>query len=389
MDLYILDESLRREYVIDEYESLIWAERYSEYGDFELKVLANRRNRTLLTPEAKVAINQSDRLMVIDEVGYSEGDDGARVMVVKGFSIEKFLDNRVTRGSGLKTGVPIIEKIIRSGTPSYVAYDTVDRFCISNTANPEDNIEMLNLGPHSPPGSIPLPEGEIEFEIPYESVYSTVKRVCGVYGMGFRIVRVPDEPTLYFEVYMGNNKTTAQSDFSPVIFSQSLERLLSSNEFISTGNTKNVAYVFSPNGSRIVYADLVSPNISGIDRRILVVNAQDIDLPAGAELQAALEQRGKEELAEHRNMHLFDGEVPQDGFYIYGRDYSLGDLVEMRNEEGLTAEMRVTEQIFISDAEGVRSYPTLETSLLITPGSWFSWDSNVVWQDAVGTWQDS
>src|SRR5690606_17136547 len=97
---------------------------------------------------------------------------------------------------------------------------------------------------------------------------------------------------------------------------------------------------------------------------------------------------GKEALAEHRVIIAFDGEIPQFGSYIYGVDYSLGDLVEQRNSDGLATNMRVTEQIFISDQQGFRSYPTLTINLLITPGSWYAWTAGQVWDDAEGYWYD-
>ena len=36
MELVVLDESFQSVAVIDSYKSLLWADRYNEYGDFEL-----------------------------------------------------------------------------------------------------------------------------------------------------------------------------------------------------------------------------------------------------------------------------------------------------------------------------------------------------------------
>jgi hypothetical protein len=46
----------------------------------------------------------------------------------------------------------------------------------------------------------------------------------------------------------------------------------------------------------------------------------------------------------------------------------------------------VTEQIFVSDLEGDRSYPTLQAVDLVQPGSWSAWSRTGIWNDAVGTW---
>lgn len=105
--------------------------------------------------------------------------------------------------------------------------------------------------------------------------------------------------------------------------------------------------------------------------------------------QAALDELGTQELAKNRSISAFDGEITQLSPYKYKRDYDMGDLVEMRSSTGLTNQMLVTEQIFVSDLAGERAYPTLTMKLFITPGSWLAWENTQVWLDAPGTWATS
>ena len=63
----------------------------------------------------------------------------------------------------------------------------------------------------------------------------------------------------------------------------------------------------------------------------------------------------------------------------------------MRNDDGVTNQMQVTEQIFVDDKEGTRSYPTLTINTFIMPGTWSAWDFNKVWLDydpSPETWAD-
>lgn len=106
-------------------------------------------------------------------------------------------------------------------------------------------------------------------------------------------------------------------------------------------------------------------------------------------MNTALTARGTQELAKNRSISAFDGEITQLSPYKINRDYGMGDLVEMRNSQGLTNQMLVTEQIFVSDASGERAYPTLTIKRFITPGSWLAWENTQVWQDAPGTWATS
>ena len=154
----------------------------------------------------------------------------------------------------------------------------------------------------------------------------------------------------------------------------------------SSANFRNVAYVFSEKGSRIVYAHGADATTSGFDRRVLYVDATDITLVKGAALDAALDIRGAKALAEYRNLTVFDGEVPQAVPYNYGVNYNLGDYVERRDSRGFASKLLVTEQIFVSDLEGDRSYPTLQAMDLVQPGSWSAWSRTGIWNDAVGTW---
>ena len=91
-------------------------------------------------------------------------------------------------------------------------------------------------------------------------------------------------------------------------------------------------------------------------------------------------QRGQEELAKNRQITVLDGELTSNSQYRYGIDYNLGDLVELRDEDGATSVMQVTEQIFVSDKEGDRAYPTLAVNALITPGTWLTY-GDVEWDD--------
>lgn len=59
--------------------------------------------------------------------------------------------------------------------------------------------------------------------------------------------------------------------------------------------------------------------------------------------------------------------------------YELGDIVEMRDNDGAGNYMRVTEQIFVHDSEGERSYPTLIIDSYIVTNTWDSFIGNIEW----------
>jgi len=209
-----------------------------------------------------------------------------------------------------------------------------------------------------------------------------------MYDLGFRLVRDGDKSKLHFEIYTGDDRTTQQSVRTPVIFSPDLDNLQNVSEMQTIANTKNMAYVFGKTTSLIVYGNDATSETAGFDRRVLHVDASDIEETNPTILDALMYQRGAEALAGHRPLSAFDGEINQYSKYKYMRDYRLGDLIEMRNSDGATNHMRVTEQIFVSDAQGDRSYPTLTFNRLITPGSWDSWGNETWDEGGEETWDE-
>lgn len=281
-------------------------------------------------------------------------------------------------------------KIRVSGFPADIARYIFDTYCVQGYLDPTDVIPLADLGDIYDLGSIPEPDTSITIDIKITSVYDFIKQICELYGMGFRLVRNYENEQILFSVYSGDNKTTKQTDFDPVVFDSSLDNLLSDTEYISTKNLKNVAYVFAPNGFAIVYSGLADSNTSGLDKKILYVDASDIQTSPGTLLNNQLQIRGQQALADYRTMLAFDGEVPTFGEYIYEVDYKLGDLVEVRNSDGFTDQKRVTEQIFSDDVQGEKSYPTLSSELVITPGSWMAQNNTDTW-DSVAIdlhWED-
>lgn len=371
MEVYILDDFLRRTAVIDLYESCIWTDRYAAKGDFELVVPSLNQYRRLLVPGTQLALNESDRVMTVETADIKTDSEGRTLLTATGASLESLLEDRVATDGVAPTTAE--GKWILTGTPGDVCRQLFDLICRQGILHIGDIIPFIQNGVLNPVGSIAETSQAFAFEVPLGSVYKTVKDICDMYDLGFRLIRDGDKSKLYFEVYTGDDRTTQQSVRTPVLFSPEMDNLQNISEMTSLSGSKNIAYVFSKFGSLIVYGNDATPDTSGFDRRVLEVDATGINEPAGPILDALMLQKGQEALAAHRPLAALDGEINQYSKYKYMRDYRLGDLVEMRNSDGATNHMRVTEQLFVSDAQGDRAYPTLSVNRFITPGSWDSW----------------
>ena len=582
MELYILDDDLKRITVIDKFESLIWTERFQSFGDFDLLINYTQALQTSLQIGTKIIVNKSHRIMVIDQVENVTDSDGKKYLNVKGTSLEKFLQDRVatnpfnttsnperianltftrkglvtinlnqtqdlfftTYFHGLVTGDEIFfttsgnlpgrklknpdnpnldvvisafnftdnyfrfnqhnlstgDKVyfrttgtlptgITSGTLYYVIvvdanllslavdktnafnkteidlsgtssgthniylalnenetyYAVVDQttptrfklattyenamalvpitevvtsgtgthqlnhinrgkfrikgtkktiteelfktFCVYNNTvlEPSDILTQYQTGTLYPTVNeieVDLPGAEpITLDMNTSTVYDSIKELCVAWGLGFRITRNYENGSFYFNIYAGFDRTTQQTINSVVIFDKKLESLINEREFVFSRNYKNVAYVFSPNGYRKVFADPSLANAVGFDKRSLLVDASDIQTLKGVTLDNQLDQRGREALSEHQSLVAFDGEINIKNNYVYDVHYSLGDLVEVRNTDGFSEIKRVTEQIFTDDVEGEKSYPTLSSELTVNPNTWLYYNKEITWNN--------
>lgn len=265
------------------------------------------------------------------------------------------------------------------GTPGDIVRQMVREICIEGKYNIEDKIQQLEDNNIYPDDDIPEPDTSEVVYVKPKPLYDAVKDILDGCGLGFRMVRCPDCLNMKFNVYSGSDRS------NKVVFSKDLENLSDITTMRSTYDFRNVAYVYSPAGFKTVFAPNTTESDVGLSRRVLMVDADHIKI--GEErIDEKLEKAGREALYEHNSVHLVDGEVPPEHVFVYDKDYYLGDLVMVVGADGLQTKMRITEYIFISDAEGVRSYPTLAIEDKITPGTWYSAEWNIYWQDATGEW---
>jgi hypothetical protein len=265
---------------------------------------------------------------------------------------------------------------------------------VDGSLHPNDVIPYIQWNQTAFPADN-LPESNFEilhYQKP-DSLYNAIKGLADVYDFGFRLYRNGDTSQLFFNIYTGSDRTPQQNILPPVIFSPELGNMKHTTELTTVAKTKNCAYVHATYNEQlytlVVYPPDVDPTIEGFERRSMFVN-HSIDDPGGgivlteADIAAQMERAGQDELAKNRAFTAFDGEISQTSQWKYGVHYFLGDLVGMQNSDGFMNSMRVTEQIFVSDSEGDRAYPTLAVNVTITPGSWQSWGFQA-WEDVEAT----
>lgn len=74
-----------------------------------------------------------------------------------------------------------------------------------------------------------------------------------------------------------------------------------------------------------------------------------------------LKQKGKEKLSENIEIVSFEGETDPYGNFVYGEDYTLGDVVQVTDEYNHQVTSRIVELILSEDPNGNKLYPTFST----------------------------
>ena len=352
LEFLILDTDFNAVETVDVFESFIWTDRYSAFGDFELCLAPTRDNLLYLREDYFVWIGESDRLMVIENVEItSDVEDGARLLV-SGRSLESILASKI-----------VWEQTMLAGG----FQDGVKKLLDENVINPavsDRRIPNFIFQPSSDPRITGL---TLNTQFTGGTLYDAVKKLCDTNNLGFKVM-LDESNRFVFSLYCGTDRSYNQSTEPYVIFSPDFDNLLNSNYISSKRDFKTVALVAGEgegNARKKVVVSLPSGGGTGLQRRELYVDARDIssnngEVPAAKYLEM-LTQRGLDKLSESAVVKTFDGRVDTQQNPKYGRDFFMGDIVQITNEYGLESTSRVTELIRSHDVDGYEEYPTFTT----------------------------
>lgn len=352
MDILVLNTSFQAVGVVDVYKSLIWADRYSGYGDFEIHLTPTAAALELYKEDYYLVSPQSDHVMIIEVVNIITDTEDGPLLIVSGTSLENLISRRIVWGQmnisgNLQLGV------------RQLLYDNL----IAPVISARQMSNFTYLASTNPLVTSPTAEGQYTGD----NLYDVVKDICDEQEIGFR-VRMPSDGVFQFNLYAGADRSYEQETNPYVVFSPNFDNLVKSEYIASKATLRNVALVAGEGeGSLRSYQNAYAAGYSGegpsgLIRRELFVDARDISSNNGgiaASLyQQMLYRRGMEKLAENKVTKTFDGQAEPTNMYRYGEDFLMGDIVQIENEYGFTSRSRVVEYIRTYDESEVSAYPT-------------------------------
>lgn len=325
---------------VNQYESLIWPDKFNGFGTFELWAPITDENSQYFK-KGNILWCGGDNAAVVEIVKSEIDENGTKTYNVKGRTLEMLLTTRIIWGT-----YNAVNK-----DASTAMYEIVNQNCV-NPSNANRKIPYLKLAEDLKFG------GKITYQKTGGEVYDSLSTIASTYDLGFSVLFKPKTKELIFEVVEGVDRTVEQSTNDPVEFSTELEDLLSSSYYTNDQDVKNVAFV-QGEGSGSSRKSVISgeADSKGFGRRELYVDARDLQSTSvdengeeqnlsPTEYTQVLTQRGDDKLSECKTTETFEAQIRVFGDvqYEFGVDYKKGDKVTVRDEQlNVVVSARITE----------------------------------------------
>lgn len=342
--------------IIDQYTSLIWTYRYRDYDDFELIVPMNSiRTIKYIVQDYYIRIDASGRVMIIEKYLLTTSiQDGHSIKII-GRGLDSIIRRRIiwnttNLSGGFQNAVKtlITENIINPAMPQR----KIDNFVFKDST--DSRITAM------------------EYNATYENrenLGETIIEMCAEKDVGFQVI-LTDDHKFEFSLYKGTDHTYAQNKNPYVIFSPKYNNLINSEYLENTEDWANVCFIEGqdvenrPSGGDAPILWTTVGHEVGLNRREVYTSAggltsdnEDVKLTHQEKVEM-MEQAGREELADCPYVKSFNGETDPFSMFQYGRDFLIGDRVQIENEWGFEGTSTISEFITCQDTNGFTQYPT-------------------------------
>lgn len=377
MQLFVLDKSFEVVSLCDTFSSLIWTERYSGYGDFELYLPASMANINMfprgfylwlieppvLDKNGRKIETRND-VMIIEKTELSTDIEDGDQLVISGRSLEALLLRRV-----------IPKKVKYESTDPR---ETIKIILNENIVKPSESARKIpNFKIAIDSSQRPDTKDKRSYEFDGDYVYDAIKTICDDCDWGFSLDLKSDDhwktSYLAFSIVYGTDRSYEQTDNPYMVFSPKFDNLISSDAIEDDTEFFNSAYVASSEETkdnktrRLIKYVANNTGRSGWDIRETFYTDSDAKLNDGnnnprpdSDIYPELEKYGKDELKSQKSNDSFDAEIALLESVQYHRDYDIGDIIQFDNAYGVNKTARITEYVRNEDDNGYREYPTFE-----------------------------
>lgn len=337
--------------------SVMWAERYLEPGEFEIKAHLSSGLREFLPLGCLISREDTTEVMIVENHEITEEPTGDPDLTITGRTFDTYLENRIVGIHLVRASSTFTEYALAADYTWNQAVKMINDHINTPTANANDI--LVNVTAQT---TVTGTSGtNVARTIPRGDVFARVKEILAVDDLGLKTIRINpfgigSSTQTILQVYRGTDRSAS------IIFSWKAGDLDEAEYLFSQKALKNTALV---QGRYI--NNVVDLGPTKYNRRMVIVDGSDIDgslsaPPTGAALTSALSKmtvRGQQALKSQTQITISRTDISDITRYQYRKDYNIGDLVMLDGNFGQLAKMRVTEYAEIEDENGASGHPTL------------------------------
>lgn len=349
---------------VDDYDSMIWSERFSGVGDFEVHG-AHTLNLLKVKDESSYIFNSANRsIMIVENPKVEHRKEDGKTITITGQSLESVLNRRIifNTTTALNSNPQTPLKI------STIICNLV--YLCFGPADPKRHWAELDITDSTPATSPVLPiNTPLQFNMG-ENLLDLVTELCIGYGLGFRMEFNVTTSRVNFIVYEGVDRTLPGPN--RVVFSDSYDNLLTASDSEARSHIKNTALVVGnatdPDTEIPLYATLVGDvDAVGLSRRemyyatdqepIVYLTEDTSRAMTPTEYTAALARAGIEELSQpdHQIFRDYEGRLIESEQCKYGKHFGLGDTVVLQGTQTWSTNARLEGVTFSHDEQNGRA----------------------------------
>lgn len=371
MLFYVLDNNYATLGILDSFRSATWITRYHDVGEFTLILPTTREMVELLQMKRYLMCKGEPYFMVIEERDSEYEWKTGDVFTISGRDLSSIMERR-----------HIVEQIDVEDMP---VQDVIERILNENLINPKRSTRRIpgfvfKKSTDTRVTSVRMPTGQFLGE----NVLEVIIKICQEYQLGFRVLPI-NNGGYEFSLYAGIDRSLNQDANPWVTFSDAYENIGKTGFTENSKNVRNSMLVHyereakgrivdaqgEPTGSYVdektiveveVYAGDSEP--SGLDRYEIWMSSSKSDKNEDGsamdeeDFKEVLKEQGREQLSDYRLDTVFTGKVDDNKQFVYGRDFNLGDIVQMENKYKLQQAVRVAEVVRTHDTTGDHTIPS-------------------------------
>lgn len=350
--------------IIDAAKSVIWHSSYFGVGDFEIYTEATPEAVEILRKYNYVTRPDDIEIGIIEKVYIANNEQDGLMITAAGRFAKSILDRRlIYKLAGTVNTATILRGNVENNIRTLVADNA-----IACSFDSKRNFSILELGAAAGIPLIIVDENgnAAEKQVSYQNLLEYTESVLKEYGLASIITLDAERRKFIYTVYEGADRSIDNASGNmPILFSQEFDNLIASEYSCDTTPEKNTALIGGEGEGVDRFYTLLAGNETDLNRREIFIDASSINKAykdeneveqeyTNAEYTALLKAKGKQDITPLKISESFAGTIDiVNGNYVYNRDFFLGDIVTVQdNEIGVYINARITDIIEVQDENG-------------------------------------